>query len=311
MNKKLAFIVLAICAIVGSYFGYVSYDKHKFVKSITPNVKNTSIRLANAIRIETEEGSKITFKELFDKLESDINEIDKHILEIQTLATPSNKAVTEPVLTYLKSSQELLRSLLAMNRKILAYSSARDRSFSAIADYKAGSYFMDETLYRMAKNAIIESTKAMKERDEALADVVKATKIMKDSRFKVASIMSSDALSDPAIFDAVIKKFEPLQSGPTQSGPAQSGPAMKAQEIPAGTGKIASVIQTMNSGGYTYVEAANENGSKVWLALPEVKVAKGDKIEYPETPPLLNFQSKTLNKTFDKISFVPGLRIIK
>ena len=86
---------------------------------------------------------------------------------------------------------------------------------------------------------------------------------------------------------------------------------MKAQEIPAGAGKKATVTQTMNSGGYTYVEAADEKGVKAWLALPELKVAKGDKIEYPETPPLANFQSKTLNKTFEKISFIPGIRIVK
>ena len=86
---------------------------------------------------------------------------------------------------------------------------------------------------------------------------------------------------------------------------------MKAQEIPAGAGKKAKVTQTMNSGGYTYVEAADEKGEKVWLALPEVKVAVGDSIEYPETPPLANFQSKTLNKTFEKISFIPGIRIVK
>jgi len=86
---------------------------------------------------------------------------------------------------------------------------------------------------------------------------------------------------------------------------------MKAQEIPAGAGKKATVTQTMNSGGYTYVEAADEKGVKTWLALPEIKIAKGDKIEYPEAPPLANFQSKTLNKTFEKISFIPGVRIVK
>lgn len=86
---------------------------------------------------------------------------------------------------------------------------------------------------------------------------------------------------------------------------------MKAQEIPAGAGKKATVTQTMNSGGYTYVEAADEKGVKVWLALPEIKIAKGDKIEYPEAPPLANFQSKTLNKTFEQISFIPGVRIVK
>lgn len=86
---------------------------------------------------------------------------------------------------------------------------------------------------------------------------------------------------------------------------------MKAQEIPAGVGKKATVTQTMNSGGYTYVEAADEKGVKAWLALPEMKVAKGDKIEYPETPAMVNFHSKTLNKTFETIYFIPGIRIVK
>ena len=118
-------------------------------------------------------------------------------------------------------------------------------------------------------------------------------------------------------------KDKPKTEAPQQPAAAPAGqmPAgqpggdphagMKAQEIPAGAGKKATVTQTMNSGGYTYVEAADEKGVKVWLALPEIKVKVGDKIEYPETPPLANFQSKTLNKTFEKISFIPGIRIVK
>jgi nitrous oxide reductase accessory protein NosL len=99
------------------------------------------------------------------------------------------------------------------------------------------------------------------------------------------------------------------QQGQAPGGDPHAG--MKAQEVPAGAGKKATVTQTMNTAGYTYVEAADAMGVKVWLALPEVKVAKGDKIEYLETPPLSNFQSKTLNRTFEKISFVPGIRILK
>jgi hypothetical protein len=86
---------------------------------------------------------------------------------------------------------------------------------------------------------------------------------------------------------------------------------LKAQEIPAGSGKKGKVTQTMNGGGYTYVEAADDKGVKSWLALPEMKVAVGDKIEYPDIPPMVNFTSKTLKKTFDKIYFVPGIRIEK
>lgn len=98
-------------------------------------------------------------------------------------------------------------------------------------------------------------------------------------------------------------------AGAKPAGDPHAG--MKVQEIPAGTGTKGKVVQTMNSGGYTYIEAADEKGQKTWLALPETKVAAGDAIEYPESAPMVNFQSKTLNKTFEKILFIPGIRIIK
>lgn len=104
-------------------------------------------------------------------------------------------------------------------------------------------------------------------------------------------------------------QMPPGHPGGAAGGDPHAG--MKAQEIPAGVGKKGKVTQTMNAAGYTYVEAADEKGQKFWLALPEIKVKVGDSIEYPDTPPITNFQSKTLNKTFDKISFIPGIRIVK
>ena len=99
------------------------------------------------------------------------------------------------------------------------------------------------------------------------------------------------------------------QKAPKSEVPQNAG--IKLQEVPAGSGRKSTVTQTMNAGGYTYVEAADDKGEKTWLALPEMKVAVGDKIEYPDTPPMVNFNSKTLKKTFDKILFVPGIRIEK
>ena len=140
---------------------------------------------------------------------------------------------------------------------------------------------------------------------------------MKKTALVVLSIaaLALAGCKDKPKTEAPVSAPQQNQMPAAQPGAAAPGgdphAGMKAQEIPAGAGKKATVTQTMNSGGYTYVEAADEKGVKTWLALPEIKVAKGDKIEYPETPPLANFQSKTLNKTFEKISFIPGIRIVK
>jgi len=71
------------------------------------------------------------------------------------------------------------------------------------------------------------------------------------------------------------------------------------------------VLETIDNDGYTYLLVLSENSQREWIALPETPTAVGDKIEYPEGKPLTNFNSKTLHKTFDKIMFVPSIKIIK
>jgi len=92
----------------------------------------------------------------------------------------------------------------------------------------------------------------------------------------------------------------------TPGGDPHAG--LKPQEIPAGAGHKGKVIDTMDSGGYTYVQV-EENGQKPWVAVMQTKVKVGDIVEFPDSPPMINFQSKTLKRTFDKIIFAPGLRV--
>lgn len=94
----------------------------------------------------------------------------------------------------------------------------------------------------------------------------------------------------------------------THGGNPHAG--LKPQEIPAGVGHKGKVVDTMNAAGYTYVQV-EENGQKLWVAVLETKVKPGDVVEFPDSPPMVNFQSKSLNRTFDKIIFAPGLRISK
>jgi prefoldin subunit 5 len=165
--------------------------------------------LANAARYETEKDSKITFKELFEKLESDIAEIDKRILEVQTIATPSNKEIVDPVLDYLKGSQELLRALLLKSRKLLAVRSASDWTDRAIQDLRTSGYYGYEYAKRASDNALKDFQKATDEYNGSIADVSMAARNMKAAHSKVAALLPADVLADPAIFDAIEKKNVP------------------------------------------------------------------------------------------------------
>ena len=74
----------------------------------------------------------------------------------------------------------------------------------------------------------------------------------------------------------------------------------------AATIHSAKVLQTMNSGGYTYMQVQDKN-QKYWVAMTQRDVKAGDTIRYLEQGWMPNFHSKTLNRTFDKILFAADI----
>jgi len=69
------------------------------------------------------------------------------------------------------------------------------------------------------------------------------------------------------------------------------------------TGRL---VETMNSGGYTY--ALVEKGSeKIWVAVSEVKIAAGSQVSFLPGMVISGFTSSSLNRTFERIIFSTGL----
>jgi len=68
------------------------------------------------------------------------------------------------------------------------------------------------------------------------------------------------------------------------------------------TNYTGSILETMSSGGYTYMKV-DDGKNSYWIAMTQRDVKKGDKISYSEQGWMQNFHSKTLNRTFDSILF--------
>jgi hypothetical protein len=66
------------------------------------------------------------------------------------------------------------------------------------------------------------------------------------------------------------------------------------------------VLETMNTGGYTYLQVKTPEQA-VWIAIPETKVEKGQQVTCKPGMTMTNFESKTLGRTFDIIVFSSGL----
>lgn len=68
------------------------------------------------------------------------------------------------------------------------------------------------------------------------------------------------------------------------------------------------VAETMDSGGYTYVQLA-ENGR--WVAGPPTEVSVGDSVMYSSAVEMGEFYSRTLDRTFQQILFAQHLEVLK
>ncbi|MDR4507816.1 MAG: DNA-binding protein [Candidatus Brocadiaceae bacterium] len=66
------------------------------------------------------------------------------------------------------------------------------------------------------------------------------------------------------------------------------------------------IVETMNSGGYTYI-LIEKDGKQTWAAIRETNVSVGQAISLQPGHAMVNFESKTLNRTFDMIVFSPGI----
>jgi ribosomal protein S17 len=90
---------------------------------------------------------------------------------------------------------------------------------------------------------------------------------------------------------------------------SQPAPEAKASAGPNAKGAVAAgtVTETMDAGGYTYVQV-DTGSQKVWAAAPKFQVKVGDRVVVPEGAPMRNYHSKTLNRDFDVVYFASSIQ---
>jgi len=107
----------------------------------------------------------------------------------------------------------------------------------------------------------------------------------------------------------------------TDAAGTDTAPEVAQLEPAANSGTVRS---TENAAGYTYIELETDAGDIVWLAVPQTEVAVADIVwlAVPQTEVavadrvawqggsvMVNFESRSLGKTFPEILFVGGVSI--
>ncbi|HDS15931.1 MAG TPA: DNA-binding protein [Proteobacteria bacterium] len=88
------------------------------------------------------------------------------------------------------------------------------------------------------------------------------------------------------------------------AGHSEYESAKKAQ--PSSAALSGKVLETMDSGGYTYVLLETASGER-WVAVPQIQVEVGRTLSLAPGMVMADFKSETLNRTFSEIVFSSGL----
>lgn len=94
-------------------------------------------------------------------------------------------------------------------------------------------------------------------------------------------------------------------SGGTAQGTREASDAGMAAP-PAGASLTGTVVETMTTAGYTYV-LVDSGTEKIWAAAPAFEVQEGDQVSVPPGAPMTDYYSKSLDRTFDVVYFVPAI----
>ncbi len=96
-------------------------------------------------------------------------------------------------------------------------------------------------------------------------------------------------------------------AGTGETAPPPADHAAPAGQASGAGGISGEVLQTMDSGGYTYVQVATADG-EVWAAGPRTVVTVGDQVSLFGGTEMHDFHSKTLERDFASIWFVTAIR---
>ena len=87
----------------------------------------------------------------------------------------------------------------------------------------------------------------------------------------------------------------------------EAAPAGKEASAPPPAALKGKVAETMDASGYTYVRLDDGSGKEMWAAVPKTELKVGEEISLQGGSVMENFNSKSLNKTFEKIIFATGV----
>ncbi|MED5615132.1 hypothetical protein [Janthinobacterium sp. P210005] len=205
MKKALGVGFVVVCVAIGGYWGSVKYRESQLVAAMAPLVKNGSIRVNDSVLVEVDPGN-ITFGEAIKKLDENTSEIDKKIIELQSLDASIAPGKQTLAVEYLRAGQVLTRSLAGLSKKSLTVSATRQRSDEEMKAVRSASGYAVEYAVKSALRANEAATKAATDYLGQLPEMCESAKKFKDQRQKLLKDGISESVINPDNLDKLVSK---------------------------------------------------------------------------------------------------------
>ena len=96
------------------------------------------------------------------------------------------------------------------------------------------------------------------------------------------------------------------ESNPSTQADRQSQVSVQTPSDPQLAGFSGKVVEKQDVSVYTYVRLDDGAGNQIWAAVPQTQLEIGEQIALKGGTVMTNFNSKTLNRTFESIVFASG-----
>ena len=206
MKKWLILAAVCVAALVApaGYLVYSHLRDNKVIEGAYPSVKNTSLRVTNSLQLI--ESHNVTYKELFEKIDSEVAELDKRLLEVQSASTPSTEKWMHALADYIRASQEALRAEEGMARqKMMAHSAVEFADRQTERLYAERNPYGVKYLQSAAEEAVTDATNKLKEAKKAARAWDVALGKLAQARDIITPFVPADALVDPALIETYRK----------------------------------------------------------------------------------------------------------
>jgi hypothetical protein len=219
MNANLKTILISVLVATFAVFAYsqvTNYlDAKKAIeiefKDAKKLVASSSAYAENVLKLENED-SNITFKELFDKISTAIEESDKAIVFVKSSAVDDSWKSAS--VAYLEASQETLRAMKSKYQKALDFSSHLDFAKEQLEDYKNSPYneYTNSSDIRRLRKYSEEIDEKKSELTAAELEFFNSIKKLSGVSKENSARIGSDIMINSMLIEKIIAKITPQPS---------------------------------------------------------------------------------------------------